>query len=100
MSERKIRPHNDYVLIRRHENEKVSTGGIHLVDNNQKSRMGEVLAVGPGKFKKDSNERIPMTLKPGDVVYMRGTSVSGEVRYEDEDLIFLREGEVLGLVES
>lgn len=100
MSERKIRPLNDYVVIRRREKEKVTAGGLHLPAHNTKNRVGEVLAVGPGKFKKNSNERIPVSVKPGDVVYMRGTSVSGEVVFEDEDLIFLRDEEILGLVEE
>lgn len=95
------RPLNDFVLVKRQEAEKKTDGGIIIPDGRQvKSRYGEVRAVGPGKFLKDSTERRTIDVSVGDVVYFRGTS-GQEIDIEGESgYVFLRESEIEGTVEK
>jgi len=99
-----IKPMNDFILIKRQKSEMTTKGGLIIPDNNQvKSRFGEVLAVGPGKYQENSSERIPPTLKPGDVVLFRGvTSVIGEVGKDDdgEGLLMLHEEDIEAIVDE
>jgi len=99
-----IRPLNDFVLLRRQKSESTTKGGLFIPDDRQiKSLFGEVLAVGPGKYKKNSSERVPMALKPGDVVMLRGvTSVVGEIGDDDEgnDMLMIREEDIDGIVDE
>lgn len=94
----KLRPLSDFVLIRREKPEEVSKGGILLAPTAQaKSRTGEVLAVGPGRYL-ENGTRLPVDVEPGQVVYFRGT-VGQEVRIDDEDLVLVRDSEIDGVVE-
>lgn len=99
----KFKPLNDHVLIKRQARESVTKGGLVIPESHQtKSRYGEVLAVGPGRFKKDSTERIPVSVQPGDVVLFRGvSSVMGEVKMEEEgEYVVLREDDIEGIVDE
>ena len=90
----KIEPLADRLVVKPIEREEVTRGGIVLPDTaKEKPQEGEVLAVGPGRLSEDG-KRIPMDVKVGDIVlYTRygGT----EVKIEDEELIILRESDIL-----
>ena len=89
----KIRPLNDRVLVKRTEKEATTQGGLIVPENRQlKSRWGEVLAIGPGRYKEESHERIPITeFQVGDVVKFRG-NIGEEL--DDEGHVMLRESEI------
>jgi len=90
----KLEPLADRLVVRPIEREEVTRGGIVLPDTaKEKPQEGEVLAVGPGRLSEDG-KRIPMDIKVGDIViYARygGT----EIKIEDEELIILRESDIL-----
>jgi chaperonin GroES len=90
----KLQPLADRVLVKPVEKEEKTKSGIYLPDTaKEKPQEGEILAVGPGKLT-DDGKRIPMDLKVGDrVIYAKygGT----EIKVDDEDLIILRESDIL-----
>jgi chaperonin GroES len=90
----KLQPLADRVLVKPIEKEEKTKSGIYLPDTaKEKPQEGKVLAVGPGKMT-DDGKRIPLDLKVGDtVIYAKygGT----EIKVDDEDLIILRESDIL-----
>jgi chaperonin GroES len=90
----KLQPLADRVLVKPIEKEEKTKSGIYLPDTaKEKPQEGEVLAVGPGKMS-DDGKRVPLDLKVGDrVIYAKygGT----EIKVDDEDLIILRESDIL-----
>ncbi len=90
----KLKPLADRLVVRPIEREEVSKGGIVLPDTvKEKPQEGKVLAVGPGRLS-DDGKRIAMEVKVGDtVVYAKygGT----EIRIDDEELVILRESDIL-----
>ena len=97
----KFQPLNDRVLVKRSDPEKTSKGGIIIPESRQiKSRFGEVLAVGPGHLNEETNERRPIEVKPGQVVFFRGTSGQEVDLNGEEGYIILRENEIEGVVEE
>jgi len=90
----KLQPLADRVLVKPIEKEEKTKSGIYLPDTaKEKPQEGEIMAVGPGKID-DSGKRIPMDLKVGDrVIYAKygGT----EIKIDDEELIILRESDIL-----
>jgi chaperonin GroES len=89
-----LQPMADRVLVKPIEKEEVTKSGIYLPDTaKEKPQEGEVLAVGPGKMSEDG-KRIAMDLNVGDtVIYAKygGT----EIKIDDEELIILRESDIL-----
>ena len=90
----KLQPLADRVLVKPIEKEEMTKSGIYLPDTaKEKPQEGEVLAVGPGKMTEDG-KRIAMDLKVGDtVIYAKygGT----EIKIDDDELIILRESDIL-----
>ena len=90
----KLQPLADRVLVKPIEKEEKTKSGIYLPDTaKEKPQEGEVLAVGPGKMT-DDGKRVPLDLKVGDrVIYAKygGT----EIKVDEEDLIILRESDIL-----
>jgi chaperonin GroES len=90
----KLDPLGDRVVVRPSTKEEVTKGGIVIPDTaKEKPQEGMVLAVGPGKMTEDG-KRIPLDVKVGDlVVYAKygGT----EIKEGDEELIILRESDIL-----
>ena len=90
----KLDPLGDRVVVKPSTKEEVTKGGIVIPDTaKEKPQEGEVLAVGPGKMTEDG-KRIPLDVKVGDiVVYAKygGT----EIKEGDEELIILRESDIL-----
>ena len=89
-----LQPLADRVLVKPIEKEEKTKSGIYLPDTaKEKPQEGKVLAVGPGKMS-DDGKRIVMDVKVGDtVIYAKygGT----EVKVEDEELMILRESDIL-----
>ncbi len=90
----KLQPLADRLVVRPIEREEVTKGGIVLPDTaKEKPQEGKVLAVGPGRLS-DDGKRIAMDVKVGDrVIYAKygGT----EIKIEDEELVILRESDIL-----
>lgn len=93
-----LTPIGDRIIVRRDAAESKTSGGIYLPDNaKNKPQRGTILAVGPGKQKKDGT-RAPMQLKVGDQVLF--TSWAGdEVKdRKAEDTLIMHEGDVLAVI--
>ncbi|HEB96124.1 MAG TPA: co-chaperone GroES [Sedimenticola thiotaurini] len=94
-----IRPLHDRVVIRRKEEEHTSPGGIVLPDNaTEKPIQGEVLAVGNGKIL-ESGEVRPLDVKVGDTVLF-GKYSGTEVKIDGEELLVMREEDIMGVIEG
>ena len=92
-----LKPLGDRLIVKATEEEETTASGIVLPDTaKEKPQRGKVLAVGDGKFG-DDNERVPLDVSEGDeVLYSKygGT----EINIEGEDLLVLRESDVLAKV--
>ena len=95
-----IKPLEDRIVIKSVEAEQTTASGLVIPDTaKEKPQEGEVLAVGPGRWNDDGDERIPLDVQVGDrVLYSKygGT----EIKIDGEDLLVLRESDVLARVES
>ncbi len=95
----KIRPLHDRVIVRRVEEERTSPGGIVIPDSaTEKPVQGEVIAVGNGKIL-ESGEVRPLDLKVGDKVLF-GKYSGTEVKVAGEELLVMREEDIMGVVEG
>ncbi|WP_456377794.1 co-chaperone GroES [Thiolapillus sp.] len=95
----KIRPLHDRLVIRRMEEEHTSPGGIVLPDSaTEKPIEGEVIAVGNGKIT-DSGEVRPLDVKVGDKVLF-GKYAGTEVKIGGEELLVMREEDIMGVIED
>jgi len=95
----KIRPLHDRVIVRRMEEETTTAGGIVLPDSaTEKPSRGEVIAVGPGKTN-DKGENTPMDVMAGDTVLF-GKYSGTEVKVDDEELLVMREDDIMGVIEG
>ena len=92
-----IRPLNDRVLAKRLEKDEEVRGGIIIPDTaKEKPQEAVILAVGPGKLD-DKGNRSPMDVKAGDKVLV-GKYSGSEIKLDGEDLVILREDEILAVV--
>src|SRR5215472_1240825 len=95
----KFRPLHDRVVIRRVEAEEKTLGGIIIPDTAKEKPMeGEVIAVGPGARGEDGKIQ-PLDVKAGDRVLF-GKWSGTEVKLDGEDLIIMKESDILGIVEG
>jgi chaperonin GroES len=95
----KIRPLQDRVIIKRIEEQEQVRGGIIIPDSaKEKPQEGEVIAVGSGK-KLDSGERVALDVKEGDRVLF-GKYAGSEIKLDGEELLILREDEILAVIEA
>ncbi len=95
----KIRPLHDRVIVRRMEEERTSAGGIVIPDSaTEKPIQGEVLAVGNGKIS-ESGEVRPLDVKVGDKVLF-GKYAGTEVKVDGEELLVMREEDIMGVLEG
>ena len=95
-----IKPLNDRIVIKRFEAEAKSTGGILLPDSaRNKPQKGEVLAVGPGKVVKDGS-RQPLQVKIGDTVLFTNWAGDEFKRSHGDDVLLMREEDVLAVIEK
>ncbi|MBT8472496.1 MAG: co-chaperone GroES [Marinicaulis sp.] len=93
-----FRPLHDRVLVRRIDEDEKTAGGIIIPDTaKEKPSQGEVLAVGSGA-RGDDNEIVPMDVKTGDKILF-GKWSGSEVRIDGEDLLIMKESDILGIVD-
>jgi chaperonin GroES len=92
-----FRPLGDRVLVKRVEEESKTKGGIIIPDTaKEKPQEGEVVAAGPGA--RDENGKVqPLELKAGDKILF-GKWSGTEVKIDGEDLIIMKESDVLGVL--
>ena len=94
-----IRPLHDRVIVKRMEEERTSPGGIVIPDSaTEKPVKGEVMAVGNGKLLENGDLR-PLDLKAGDKVLF-GKYSGTEVKVDGEDLLVMREDDVMAVIEG
>ena len=95
----KIRPLHDRVIVRRVEEERTSAGGIIIPDSaKEKPIQGEIVAVGKGKILDNGDVRA-MDIKVGDKVLF-GKYAGTEVKVDGEELLVMREEDVIGVLEG
>ena len=93
-----FRPLGDRVLVRRVEEEEKTKGGIIIPDTaKEKPQEGSVVAVGPGA-RDDSGKVQPLDLKAGDRILF-GKWSGSEIKLEGEDLLIMKESDVLGVLD-
>ena len=94
----KLRPLHDRVIVKRMEEERMSSGGIVIPDSaTEKPIRGEVLAVGNGKIL-DNGEKRALDINVGDIVLF-GKYSGTEVKVEGEELLVMREEDIMAVVE-
>jgi chaperonin GroES len=94
-----IRPLHDRVVVRRLEDERKTPGGIVIPDSAaEKPMQGEVLAAGNGKILENGEIR-PLDVKVGDKVLF-GKYSGTEVKVNGEELLMMREDDIMGVIEG
>ena len=96
----KLKPLGDRLIVQAIEEEETTASGIVLPDTaKEKPQKGKVLAVGEGRFDDEGEKRIPVDVEDGDEVLY--TKYGGtEIKVDGEDLLVLRESDVLAKVAS
>jgi len=94
-----FRPLHDRVLVRRIDADEKTAGGIIIPDTaKEKPQRGEVIAVGAGARTEDG-KLVPLDVKAGDEVLF-GKWSGTEVKIDGEDLLIMKESDILGVVEA
>jgi len=95
----KFRPLHDRVVVKRIDAEEKTAGGIIIPDTaKEKPSQGEVTAVGPGG-RDEAGKLIPIDIKVGDRVLF-GKWSGSEVKIDGEDLLIMKESDIMGVVEG
>ena len=93
-----VKPLADRILVRRLEEAEMKRGGIIIPDTaKEKPQEGEVVAAGLGKYKEDGT-RQSLDVKKGDRVLF-GKYSGSEIKIDGEELLIIREDEILGIIE-
>ncbi len=99
MAELKVRPLFDRIIVRREEAKEVVMGGIVIPDTaKEKPLEGTVVAVGQGR-RNDSGEFVAPVVKVGDMILI-GKYSGTEVKVNGEDLVIIREDDILAVIEN
>jgi len=94
-----LKPLNDRVIVRRFEEEQKTAGGLIIPDTaKEKPIQGEILAVGSGKLMEDGSRR-PLDIKAGDRVLF-GKYAGTDIKVEGEELLIMREDDILAIIEK
>jgi chaperonin GroES len=94
-----LRPLHDRIVVKRMEEERTSPGGIVIPDSaTEKPSKGEVMAVGNGKVSENGDVR-PVDVKVGDTVLF-GKYSGTEVKVDGDDLLVMREDDVMAVIEG
>ncbi|MFK5969833.1 MAG: co-chaperone GroES [Candidatus Marithrix sp.] len=94
-----IRPLHDRVIVKRVEEERTSPGGIVIPDSaTEKPIRGKILSVGKGKILENGEAR-PLDVKVDDIVLF-GKYSGTEVKVDGEDLLVMREEDIMGIIEG
>ena len=92
-----LKPLSDRVVVKLVENEETTKSGIILTGNAQdKSKVAEVVEVGPGELVDGKREE--MSVKKGDKVYLNEYAGT-KIKYEGEDLVIVRQSDILAVIE-
>lgn len=92
-----FRPLHDRVVVRRIDSDEKTAGGIIIPDTaKEKPQEGEVVAVGPGARDEDG-DRIPMDVNAGDRILF-GKWSGTEVKIDGEDLLIMKESDIMGVI--
>ncbi len=95
----KIRPLHDRVIVKRLEEERKTASGIVIPDNAaEKPDQGQILAVGPGK-RDENGKHVAMDVKAGDRILF-GKYAGQTVKVDGEELLVMREEDIMGVVEG
>jgi len=95
----KIRPLHDRVIVKREEEERKSPGGIVIPDTAaEKPIRGKIIAVGKGKILENGNVR-PLDIKVGDKILF-GKYSGTEIKVDGDDLLVMREEDVVAIIEK
>jgi len=95
----KFRPLHDRVVIRRIEAEEKTMGGIIIPDTAKEKPMeGEVIGVGPGA-RDEAGKLVPLDVKVGNRILF-GKWSGTEVKLDGEDLLIMKESDIMGIIES
>jgi len=95
----KFRPLHDRVVIRRIDAEDRSAGGIIIPDTaKEKPMQGEVVAVGPGA-RNEAGQIVALDVKAGDLILF-GKWSGTEVKIDGEDLLIMKESDIMGVIEG
>jgi len=95
----KIRPLYDRVVVKRIETTEQMQGGLYIPDTaKEKPQEGEVVAVGKGKRLEDG-KIIPLDVQVGDKILF-GKYSGSDIKLDGEELLIMREDEVLGILDS
>src|ERR1700690_433579 len=95
----KFRPLGDRVVVRRVKEDQKTPGGIIIPDTVQeKPQEGEIIAVGPGALD-DNGKRVAPEVKVGDFVLF-GKWSGTEVKVDGEELLIMKESDIMGIVEG
>jgi len=91
-----IKPLGDRVVVRPQPAEEKTASGLFIPDTaKEKPQRGTVLAVGPGKV--ENGTKVDMTVSTGDVV-LYGKYSGTEIAMDNEDVLIMRESDILGIV--
>ena len=94
-----LRPLHDRIVVKRMEEERTSPGGIVIPDSaTEKPSKGEVVAIGNGK-KNDNGDVTPVDVKVGDTILF-GKYSGTEVKVDGDDLLVMREDDVMAVIEA
>jgi len=94
-----VRPLHDRLVVRRLDEDEQQSGGIIIPDTaKEKPQRGRVIAAGFGKTNEHGTRR-PLDVKPGDLILF-GKYTSPEVKIDGEELLIMREDEVLAVLED
>ena len=95
----KFRPLHDRVVVRRIESEEKTSGGIIIPDTaKEKPQEGEIIGVGPGA-RDEAGKLVPLDVKVGDRILF-GKWSGTEVKIDGEDLLIMKESDVMGIIEG
>jgi chaperonin GroES len=95
----KFRPLHDRVVVKRIEGEEKTKGGIIIPDTaKEKPQEGEIVAAGPGA-RDESGKLVPLDVKAGDRILF-GKWSGTEVKIDGEDLLIMKESDVMGVIEG
>jgi chaperonin GroES len=95
----KIRPLQDRVIVKRLEEEQKTAGGIIIPDTaKEKPQKGEIIAAGPGKRQEDGRLQ-PLDIRIGDKVLF-SKYAGTEIKVEGEELLMMREDDIMGVIEG
>ena len=95
-----IKPLEDRIVVRALDAEQTTASGLVIPDTaKEKPQEGEVLAVGPGRFTDNGDQRVPLDISTGDVVVFSKYGGT-EVKYNGEEYLILSARDVLAVVEK